>query len=306
MNGASEQGTKEERETESSLSAPAELTPGAIPLTDPDLRGPRLEIDYLGVELALRRHGIEETIVVFGSARVVEPKLAARRLAALSARAASHRDQDLKADIAAAEKLVSLARFYEEARKFGRLVGRIGHTSGRGKLAIMTGGGGGIMEAANRGAHDVGALSVGLNILLPKEQPANRFISKGLGFEMRYFAIRKLHLLLRAKALVTFPGGFGTLDELFETLNLIQTGRIDPMPVVLVGGEFWNRLVDIDFLVEEGMIGAPDRQLFRFAETAQQAWDVITEWYASTGRPFLGGKRPLSPTSVASSKGGMT
>ncbi|MGD9740226.1 MAG: LOG family protein [Bauldia sp.] len=293
---------KEEREAEAARAAPAR-PPGTIPLADPDLRGPRLEIDYLGVELALRRHQIDETIVVFGSARIPEPEVAAQRLAVLEKLAAEHPDRDLSVPLAAAGKQVAQGRYYDEARAFGRLVGRAGRESGHGRLAVMTGGGGGIMEAANRGAHDVGAPSVGLNILLPQEQQTNRFISKGLGFEMRYFAIRKLHLLLRAKALVAFPGGFGTLDELFETLNLIQTGRIDAMPVVLVGSAFWNRVFDIDFLIDEGMISRGDRSLLRYAETAQEAWDRIVEWYAATGLPFLGdGGVPIRPASEAMPK----
>jgi uncharacterized protein (TIGR00730 family) len=156
----------------------------------------------------------------------------------------------------------------------------------RRKLVIMTGGGPGIMEAANRGAFDVGAKSVGLNINLPHEQYPNPYITPNLCFRFHYFALRKMHLLLRAKALVAFPGGFGTLDELFEGLTLVQTRKIKPVPIVLVGEEYWRRAFDVEFLVQEGVIDAEDRELFWFAETAQEIWDGILHWYDACGAPL--------------------
>jgi uncharacterized protein (TIGR00730 family) len=151
----------------------------------------------------------------------------------------------------------------------------------------MTGGGPGIMEAANRGAHDVGAKSIGLNIALPDEQPPNPYVTPELCFRFRYFSTRKLHFLLRARALVAFPGGYGTLDELFETLNLVQSRTIGPVPVVLVGEEYWRRVIDFDFLVDEGVIGAEDRALFSYAESAEAIWRHILHWHAASGSPLL-------------------
>ena len=161
---------------------------------------------------------------------------------------------------------------YAVAREFGRIVGRSGGA------ALMTGGGPGIMEAANRGAFEVGGVSIGLNIQLPREQIANRYTTPELSLRFRYFALRKLHFLLRARAFVAFPGGYGTFDELFETLTLVQCRKIKPLPIVLVGKAYWQRAVDFDFLVADGKIGARDARLFRYAETAEQIWEVIRRW----------------------------
>ena len=158
---------------------------------------------------------------------------------------------------------------YAVAREFGRLVGADG------RAALMTGGGPGIMEAANRGAHEAGGISIGLNIRLPQAQVANRYITRGLGFSFRYFALRKLHFLLRDRAMVAFPGGFGTLDELFEALTLVQCRKIAPMPIVLVGEAYWQRAVDMDFLAGEGMIAKRDRRLYRYADTAAEIWKAV-------------------------------
>jgi uncharacterized protein (TIGR00730 family) len=163
-------------------------------------------------------------------------------------------------------------RHYEEARRFGALVARAGG-------ALVTGGGPGIMEAANRGAFEAGGVSIGMNITLPQAQAPNRYLTPGLSFHFRYFALRKLHFLLRARALVAFPGGFGTMDELFETLMLVQTRKIRPLPVVLVCGEWWDRAVDFDYLAAEGVIGRDDTRLFLKAETAAEAWQVISDWH---------------------------
>jgi len=159
--------------------------------------------------------------------------------------------------------------FYAVAREFGRIVGADG------RAALVTGGGPGIMEAANRGAYEAGGISIGLNIRLPREQVANRYITPGLCFRFRYFALRKLHFLLRARAMVAFPGGFGTFDELFETLTLVQCRKIAPMPIVLVGKAYWRRAVDMEYLAAKGMIAQRDRRLFRYAETAGEIWKAV-------------------------------
>jgi len=188
--------------------------------------------------------------------------------------------------LASAERILAKSRYYEVAREFGRLVGDAGRDGRPSRLVVMTGGGPGLMEAANRGAFDVGAKSVGLKIELPHEQYPNPYVTPDLCFCFHYFALRKLHLLLRAKALVAFPDGYGTLDELFKVLTLIQTRKIKPIPVVLVGEHFWRRSVDLDYLVEEGVIDLEDRELFWFAETAQETWDGILRWYEAAGEPL--------------------
>ncbi|MFQ5982796.1 MAG: LOG family protein, partial [Woeseiaceae bacterium] len=177
--------------------------------------------------------------------------------------------------------------YYDIAREFGSLVGVSGEGPADCRVMLMTGGGPGIMEAANRGAFDVGAKSIGLNITLPHEQFPNPYVTPELCFNIRYFAIRKLHLMLRARALVAFPGGFGTMDELFETLTLVQSGKIEPLPVILVGESYWHRAFDPDFLVSEGVIGPEDRNLFWYAETAQEVWDGICRWHRDAGSTLL-------------------
>lgn len=261
-----------------------------------ETRGPRLELDYLKPELLLTEHGVEHTIVVFGSTRICEPAAAKRKLRELiDARdAASDEPPDptLQARIDVAERIVAKSRYYDIAREFGALVGQFGDSPEDCQMLLMTGAGPGIMEAANRGAFDVGAKTVGLNITLPHEQFPNPYVSPELCFSVRYFAIRKLHFLLRAKALVVFPGGFGTLDELFETLTLVQTRKIKPLPVVLVGEEYWRKLFDPDFLVREGVIDREDRDLFWYAETAQEIWEGILDWHVQAGSPLSA--RPAS------------
>ncbi len=242
-------------------------------------RGLRLHMDYLKPELALRAHKIERTIVVFGSARICEPAEARRRAeAARAAAAEAPGDADKKRRLAVAERVLETSRYYEIAREFGRLVGKANRKAKRGKTLIVTGGGPGIMEAANRGAFDAGAKTIGLNISLPHEQFPNPYVSPDLAFNFHYFALRKLHFLKRATALVAFPGGFGTFDELFEVLTLTQTRKIAPMPIVLVGERFWREAVNIDFLAREGVIDAEDRDLFWYAETAEEIWDGIRSW----------------------------
>jgi hypothetical protein len=236
-------------------------------LDDDDLRGVRLQLDYTKPELHLRAHGIEHTIVVFGGTRIVEPGAAKRNLEELKS-ALEHNPDDpaLSERIRIAERVLAKSVYYDIAREFGAIVGRSGTGPDDCRVTLMTGGGPGMMEAANRGAFDVGAKSIGLNITLPHEQYPNPYISKELCFSVRYFAIRKLHFLLRAKALVVFPGGFGTLDELFETLNLVQSRKIPPLPIILVGEAYWRKVFDPDFLLDEGVIDPEDRDLFWFAE----------------------------------------
>lgn len=252
-----------------------------------DLRGVRLQIDYLKAESLLAEHRIQHTIVVFGSTRIGEPAAARRKVQALrTALAADTGNAGLARRLAIAERILAKSHYYEVARQFGRLVSEANQNRHKDHTVIMTGGGPGIMEAANRGAFDIGAKTVGLNINLPHEQYPNPYFTTDLCFSFHYFALRKLHFLLRAKALVAFPGGYGTFDELFEVLTLIQTRKIKPIPVVLVGESFWRRAVDVEFLVEEGVIDLEDRELFWFAETAQEIWDGILHWHAASGKPL--------------------
>jgi len=253
-----------------------------------EARGVRLQIEYLKPETLLQEHAIRDTVVVYGSTRIAEPAAARRRTEALrQALETDPRNTILIRKLAVAERILAKSHYYEIAREFGRLVGSSCDDDGsRSKLVITTGGGPGIMEAANRGAFEVGAKSVGLNIDLPHEQYPNPYITPDLCFRFHYFALRKMHLLLRARALVAFPGGFGTLDELFEVLTLVQTRKIKPVPVVLVGEEYWRRAFDVGFLVDEGVIDAEDRELFWFAETAKEIWDGILHWYDACGAPL--------------------
>jgi uncharacterized protein (TIGR00730 family) len=263
-------------------------------LDSEDTRGVRLQIDYLKPELELRRRGVEHTIVVFGSTRIREPAAAARRVHNLKqALQGAPADAELARLLAIAERLHAKSHYYDVARELGRLVGECRGNGFECRLLLMTGGGPGIMEAANRGAHDVGAPSVGLNIALPREQFPNPYMSTELCFRFHYFAMRKLHFLLRARALVAFPGGYGTLDEVFETLTLVQTRTIAPVPVVFVGEEYWRRAVDFEFLVDEGFIEREDRDLFWFAESAEEVWRSILAWHERRGAPLL---TPCGPT----------
>jgi len=252
-----------------------------------ETRGVRLQLDYFKTESFLARHGIEHTIVVYGSTRIREPATARRRVDAL--RIALKTDPDnpqFRAQLAIAERILEKSPYYDVAREFGRLVANGGDGPQDSRVVVMTGGGPGFMEAANRGAFDLGAESVGLNIDLPHEQYPNPYITPDLCFRFHYFALRKLHFLKRAKALVTFPGGFGTFDELFETLTLVQTRKIKPVPVVLVGEAYWRRAFDVDFLVSEGVIDPEDRDLFWYAETAEEIWKGILEWHEASGEPL--------------------
>ncbi|MSQ77571.1 MAG: TIGR00730 family Rossman fold protein [Nitrospiraceae bacterium] len=243
-----------------------------------ELRPIRLQLELLKPEMIQQEEGIRSTIVVFGSARLVEPAAAQARLKkAEAALARKPKDRGLLRAVAVARQQVKLAPFYDQAREFGRLVSSTCQIDGRCDFVVVTGGGPGIMEAANRGAADVGAKSVGLNITLPQEQAPNPYITPSLCFQFKYFAIRKMHFLLRAKALVAFPGGFGTLDELFETLTLLQTGKVTGLTIVLMGKTFWEKVINWPALVEAGLIGDEDLKLFHYAETAQEAWDLVSK-----------------------------
>jgi uncharacterized protein (TIGR00730 family) len=238
-----------------------------------ETRGIRFQLEMLKPDLAQRDLGIENTIVVFGSARFREPAIAQERLAEAEA------SGDAQA-IARARALLRNAHLYEKAREFARIVARYSRRCAPAdQLFISTGGGPGIMEAANRGAHDEGALNVGLNIALPHEQSANPYISPELSFKFHYFALRKMHFMMRAKALVAFPGGFGTLDELFEVITLVQCKKAKPVPIVLFGSDYWKRLINFDVLVEEGAISPEDLDLFVFVDEPQAAWDHIVKFY---------------------------
>lgn len=241
-----------------------------------ELRPIRIGLELLKPELIQREEGIQSTIVVFGSARLHEPAAAKQTLHQAEAEAARMpHDPTCRQAVAIAKRQLELAKYYDVAREFSRIVSSTCQVDGHCDFVVVTGGGPGIMEAANRGAADVNAKSIGLNITLPHEQHPNPYITPALNFQFRYFAIRKMHFLIRAKALVAFPGGFGTLDELFETLTLLQTGKTDHVQVVLVGREFWEGLINWQWLVDHGLISQKDLGLFHYAETAQEAWDLI-------------------------------
>jgi uncharacterized protein (TIGR00730 family) len=238
-----------------------------------ETRGIRMQLEMLKPDLAQREHGIENTVVVFGSARFREASEAQELLALAQAGGDGY-------EIARAKALVRNAPYYEQAREFGRTVARYSaRCPKKDQLFICTGGGPGIMEAANRGAHDEGALNVGLNIALPHEQSGNRFITPELSFKFHYFALRKMHFMIRAKALVAFPGGFGTLDELFEVITLVQCKKSKPVPIVLFGSDYWKRLLNLEVLVEEGTISPEDLKLFVYVDDPKSAWDAIAKVY---------------------------
>lgn len=241
-----------------------------------ELRPVRLQLELLKPELIQQEENIHSTIVVFGSSRLVEPAEAKRQLAkAKAALARKPKDQDRRKAVTVARHQVALAPYYDVAREFGRLVSSVCQADGQCEFVIVTGGGPGIMEAANRGAADIGAKSMGLNIVLPHEQRPNPYITPSLCFQFRYFALRKMHFLLRARALVAFPGGFGTMDELFEALTLLQTGTVTGVTIVLVGRAFWEQLINWPMLVDKGLVSPEDLKFIRFAETAQEAWEII-------------------------------
>ncbi len=222
-----------------------------------ELRPVRLQLELLKPELMMAEYGIESTVVLFGGARIPEPA---------------------KKDSARTKTLAELSAFYDEARDFARLMTERSIASGGTEHVVVTGGGPGVMEAGNRGAKDAGGVSIGLNIVLPHEQAPNEYVSPELCFNFHYFAVRKMHFLMRAEAVAVFPGGFGTLDELFETLTLVQTGRMNRVPILLFGRDFWTKIVNWDALSEAGTISAEDLDLFRFVDSAEEAIAAIDCW----------------------------
>jgi uncharacterized protein (TIGR00730 family) len=240
-----------------------------------ELRPVRLQLELLKPELILQENHIESTVVIFGSARIPDPESAEAQLVSAQTEYGKNKnDPALKQKVDIARRALGNSKYYEEARELGSL---ISSNTGKDMLVVVTGGGPGIMEAANRGAHETGIPSIGMNIVLPFEQTPNRYVTPELAFQFHYFAIRKMHLLMRAKALVVFPGGYGTLDELFETLTLIQTQKVAAIPVLLFGQEFWERVINFNALVEEGTISAKDLDLFRYVKTAKEAWEIISK-----------------------------
>ncbi|MGB7406584.1 MAG: LOG family protein [Pacificimonas sp.] len=239
-------------------------------LTREELRPIRLQLELLKPEVLQDEHGIESTFVIYGSARIPEPAAAEAMIAAAKDETALKK----------AKALANKAKYYDEARKLAQIVSSLPQTEdGKRNFVIVSGGGPSIMEAANRGAHDVGKESVALNIVLPFEQAPNAYVTPELSFLFHYFAIRKMHFLIRSRAVAAFPGGFGTLDELFETLTLIQTGKVKRMPVLLYGREFWDRIVDFEALADEGTISRSDLDLFHYCETAEEGWNHVREFY---------------------------
>lgn len=246
-------------------------------------RGVRLELEFLKPETVYSAYGIESTLVIFGSARTRSPEVAQAELAAAEAAlAANPGDTALQANVALCQRHVKESHYYQVARDFGALVTRECQKRGRDprrELVVLTGGGGGIMEAGNRGAADMGGISSSLNIQLPFEQHPNDYITPELCFTLHYFSIRKMHFLKRARGLACFPGGFGTMDELFEALTLIQTHKIPRIPVMLFGREFWESLINWDEFVRRGLISPGDLELFKYCETAQDGWNVLRDFY---------------------------
>lgn len=232
-------------------------------LTSEDTRGIRFQLEYLKTEFRLRERGINSTVVLFGGARIPEP--------GTPAWAAKNETQKRNLELA--------SRYYDEARRFAQLASLASASSGFKDYVVVTGGGPGVMEAGNRGAADMGAPSIGLNIVLPHEQAPNLYVTPDLSFNFHYFATRKIHFLMRAKTIAVFPGGFGTLDEFFETMTLIQTGRMERVPVLLFGRDFWTRVINIEALAEAGTISPEDPDLFTLVDTADEGWDVVRAFY---------------------------
>jgi len=245
-----------------------------------DLRPLRLELELLKPEMLLEERGIKSTTVVFGGTQVISKEQAEETMA--EAQAAKKKDpesNETKRLMIRAERVMAKSRFYEECREFARIVTEHSKKAADGEFIVKTGGGPGIMEAANRGAFEAGGESIGLNIELPFEQEPNSYITPGLCFQFNYFAIRMMHFLLRAKALVCFPGGFGTLDELFTALTLRQTGRMQDVPIILYSKEYWNGILNLQFLADEGVIQDRHLELFQYCETPEETWKVITDFH---------------------------
>ncbi len=247
----------------------------------PELRPVRLQLELLKPEMILQEHHISETIVVFGSARIWSKEKALQRVKDIEALYKKDPGNSvLKNKLGSVKRLVDMSKYYEIGREFGRLVAE---KSG-GRFIIVTGGGPGIMESANRGSFEGGAKSIGLNITLPMEQGPNPYVSPEFAFRFHYFAIRKMHFMMRSRALVVFPGGFGTFDELYEALTLVQTGKKRRYPVIMIGRKFWTEVVNLDALARYGVISQEDKNLMHYADSAQEAWDIIAKHY-SIGEP---------------------
>ncbi|HEY4308475.1 MAG TPA: TIGR00730 family Rossman fold protein [Pirellulales bacterium] len=245
-------------------------------LAKPELRSVRMQLELLKPEMALEEHDIRSTIVVFGGTKILERSEAESALhAAQQAMAADPANPALARVVTRCERLWAKSSYYDDAREFSRLISTLGQETGPRHYVVVTGGGPGIMEAANRGAFDADAKSIGLNIRLPAEQTPNRYITPELCFQFHYFALRKLHFLLRALALVVFPGGFGTIDELFDALTLRQTNRMQAIPIILYGREYWQRVIDFQFLADEGVIADEHLSLLNYAETPQEIMDLL-------------------------------
>ena len=237
-----------------------------------ELRPVRFQLELLKPEMLLDEAGVGSTLVMYGSARIPAPEAVDGHLKAAAEKS--------EAEQRVAKNLADKAKYYEEAYRLARMVSEKSIIEdGKRQFVITSGGGPSIMEAANRGASEAGAESIGLNIVLPHEQAPNRFVTPYLSFQFHYFALRKMHFLLRAKAVAVFPGGFGTFDEFFELLTLIQTGKMKPMPILLFGKDFWTRVIDFEALADEGTISHKDLDLFRWCETADEAWDHIAGFY---------------------------
>ncbi|MGI9317138.1 MAG: TIGR00730 family Rossman fold protein [bacterium] len=251
-------------------------------LLSDEARSVRLQLELLKPELSLAEQQIHSTVVVFGSARIPAPEEAKRAYTLSVAELESDpRSVETERRARVAKNMLISSQYYEEARQLAKLIAGVAQESERERydFVIMTGGGPGIMEAANRGANEAGAPSIGLNITLPHEQAPNEYITPELCFQFHYFALRKMHFLMRARALVTFPGGFGTLDELFETLTLVQTKKIKPIPILLYGETYWREIINFDGMVEQGVISQSDLSLFTYVETAEQGWEIIEDFY---------------------------
>lgn len=232
-------------------------------MTSEEMRGVRFQLEYQKPEIFMQNHGVESTVVLFGGARIAEPGTEPWAAKTPLAR----------------ENLIKSSKYYTEARRFAQYASLTSKASGGKEYVVVTGGGPGVMEAGNRGADDVGAQSIGLNIVLPHEQAPNPYVSPEYCFNFHYFATRKIHFLVRAKVISVFPGGFGTLDEFFETLTLIQTGRMERVPVLLFGGKFWDRAINLKALEEEGTISPGDLDLFQIVDTADEGWNIVREHY---------------------------
>ncbi|MEJ8853853.1 TIGR00730 family Rossman fold protein [Variovorax robiniae] len=266
-------------QTHADQGLPLDPDPSRIAFADPEFllrretRGIRMQLELMKPDLEMRKHGIENTVVVFGSARFRSEE----ESRALIAQAEAAGDAPL---VDRLRKLARGSHYYEQARAFGKLVAE--YSNGKDpedKLFICTGGGPGIMQAANRGSYEGGGLNVGLAIALPMEEAANPYVTPALSFKFHYFAIRKMHFMMRAKALVAFPGGFGTMDELFEIITLVQTRKSKPVPIVLFGSDYWKQLVNFDFMVDEGVISPGDVNLFEYVDAPADAWDYIKKFY---------------------------